>query len=247
MTNPRPQESEAGKYYESSAYISHTAKAAGLIDYIYLIVRRFTTNWKYSLTKKYLSTNTLLDYGCGTGSFLNYCLEKGIDAYGIEPSVHARAKHARIHDSIEHLQEKQFDVITLWHVLEHVYTLDSTLDQLKSCLRNTGTIFIAVPNWQSPDAQHYKSEWAAYDVPRHIWHFSQKNMTDLLKKKGFNLHQIIPMRLDAYYVSLLSEKNIAGGNLQLSKFLKAIVIAFKSNHQAKNDLNYSSLIYVATK
>ncbi len=247
ITNPRPHESDSANYYQSPAYISHTVTANGLMDYIYLTVRHFTLKWKYNLVKQPLSNTKLLDYGCGTGSFLNYCIEKSIDAHGVEPSLTARAQHSKIVESLDKLEDTNFDVITLWHVLEHVYTLEQTLDDLKKRLANTGTIFIAVPNWQSYDAKHYGAEWAAYDVPRHIWHFSQAAIKDILKKKGFKLQNTIPMKLDAYYVSLLSEKNSAGGQLSPSAILRAMHTAFKSNTNAKRDLNYSSLIYVATK
>jgi hypothetical protein len=247
ITSPRPTETNAGRYYQSSAYISHTGAATGLIDYIYLIVRRFTLNRKYRLVTNRNTHRKLLDYGSGTGAFLNYCIEKGIDAYGIEPSVIARDAHTKVRESLDKLEVNEFDIITLWHVLEHVYTLDQTLDQLKQRLTKTGTIFIAVPNWQSSDAKHYGAEWAAYDVPRHIWHFSQASMKRLLTNKGLTLQAIIPMKLDSYYVSLLSEKNANGGNLSLLKIFHALKTALVSNVRAKKNLNYSSLIYVATK
>jgi 2-polyprenyl-3-methyl-5-hydroxy-6-metoxy-1,4-benzoquinol methylase len=247
ITNPRPLEHLAADYYQSSKYISHTAVATGLIDYIYLTVRQFTLRWKYSLIKAKLKNNKLLDFGCGTGAFLNYCIKKGVNAHGVEPSLTARASQSKIHGSIDQIQTKDFDVITLWHVLEHVYSLDQTLDQLREKLSNTGTIFIAVPNWQSDDAKHYGAGWAAYDVPRHLWHFSKETMKALLEKKGFKLQTILPMKLDAYYVSILSEKNATDGSLSFSKIARAIRIAFTSNARAKQQLNYSSLIYVATK
>ncbi|HWA35490.1 MAG TPA: class I SAM-dependent methyltransferase [Cyclobacteriaceae bacterium] len=247
ITTPRPTEENAGQYYQSEAYISHTAKAAGPIDYIYLTVRHFTLNWKYRLISRKGTPAKLLDFGSGTGSFLNYCIDKGIDAYGIEPSIKARDTHAKVRDSLAALEINDFNIITLWHVLEHVYTLEETLDKLKDLLAKTGTIFIAVPNWQSYDAQHYRAQWAAYDVPRHLWHFSQSTMKALLSKKGFKLQTIIPMKLDSYYVSLLSEKNTNGGTLPPMKMLRALRTAFISNAKAKKDLNYSSLIYVATK
>jgi 2-polyprenyl-3-methyl-5-hydroxy-6-metoxy-1,4-benzoquinol methylase len=247
VTSPRPTETNAARYYQSTAYISHTGAAAGLIDYIYLIVRRFTLNWKYHLIRNRNPHGKLLDYGSGTGAFLNHCIDKGIDAYGIEPSVIARDAHTKVAESLDKLEVNEFDVITLWHVLEHVYPLEQTLDQLKQRLAKTGTIFIAVPNWQSSDAKHYGAEWAAYDVPRHIWHFSQAAMKQLLTKKGFKLQAIIPMKLDAYYVSLLSEKNANHGKLSITRIVRALKTALISNVRAENDLNYSSLIYVATK
>jgi 2-polyprenyl-3-methyl-5-hydroxy-6-metoxy-1,4-benzoquinol methylase len=247
VTTPRPTENDAHRYYQSSKYISHTGTAAGIIDYIYLIVRGFTLNWKYKLVKRHLSKNKMLEYGCGTGSFLNYCIERGVDAYGIEPSAEARANHARIQSSLDSLSESDFDVITLWHVIEHVYSVNDILEKLKERLSKTGTIFIAVPNHKSDDAKHYGAEWAAYDVPRHLWHFSKTNMEALLAKHAFKLQAVLPMKLDSFYVSMLSEKNIAGGTLTLPGAINALRAGIRSNQKGSKDLNYSSLIYVAQK
>lgn len=245
-TTPRPTETDAARYYQSAKYISHTSASQGFVDRIYLLVRHFTLKWKYSLVKKYIKTNTILDFGAGTGHFLDYCLSKKINAYGIEPSD-AKKNHPRIKDSLDQIPLKRFDVITMWHVLEHVYKLDDTLSALKNLLTNSGTIFIAVPNWQSYDSTFYKNHWAAFDVPRHLWHFSQKNMTRLLEQNGFKVLDVIPMKLDAYYVSQLSEKYQNNGRLTLSRLLRAMRVAFSSNLKAKTDRNYSSLIYVAGK
>jgi 2-polyprenyl-3-methyl-5-hydroxy-6-metoxy-1,4-benzoquinol methylase len=247
FTNPRPRETDASLYYESDKYISHTSAAKGILDYIYLAIRVFTLRWKYGLVKKHLKTNGLLDFGSGTGSFMNYCLSKGANAYGIEPSSKARASNTRIHNSLNQLETTQFDVITLWHVIEHVYQLHETLEQLCQHLTKTGTIFIAVPNRESYDANYYKDKWAAYDVPRHIWHFSPTNMKTLLEQKGLKLQQVVPMKLDSFYVSLLSEKYSSDNNLSLSGLFNALRVALSSNAKAKKTGNYSSLIYVATR
>lgn len=245
-TNPRPSEPNAAHYYQSKNYISHTSASYNLIDRIYLLVRRFTLKWKYSLVKKYLKNNSLLDLGAGTGHFVDLCISKKVNCYGIEPS-NSKKDHPRIYNSTEQIPVKQFDVITLWHVLEHIYKLDDTLTTLRNLLTDSGTIFIAVPNWQSYDATFYKNHWAAYDVPRHLWHFSQKNMTTLLTKQGFKLLEIVPMKLDAYYVSQLSEKYKNNGTLTLKHMARAFWISVVSNFRARRNKNYSSLIYIAGK
>ncbi|CAN5174300.1 class I SAM-dependent methyltransferase [soil metagenome] len=249
ITTPRPTHDEAGSYYQSKSYISHTSAAAGIMDYLYLIIRRFTLNWKYNLIKPYLKDNRLLDMGCGTGSFLNHCKRKGINAFGVEPSYDARAAadNNQVVASLNDLQEVKFDVITMWHVMEHVYDLSGTINHLKRRLKENGTIFIAVPNWESFDATHYKELWAAYDVPRHVWHFSKSTMTTLLENEGFALKKIIPMKLDSYYVSMLSERNRTNGKLSITSILKAVLIGFRSNLKASKTMNYSSLIYVAQR
>ena len=249
LTNPRPGPEKASSYYQSKSYISHTSVAKSLFDRIYLIFRHLTLRWKYGLIKPFLNQAKLLDVGCGTGHFLSFCKKQGVEVYGVEPSPNARAKAMDIHvaESLEKLPDIKFNVITLWHVLEHIYDLELTFERLKVRLNDNGIIFIAVPNWQSLDAIHYKENWAAYDVPRHVWHFSKESMKSLIKNSGLRLIKITPMKLDSYYVSLLSERNSANGKMSLSKTIKAIMQGYQSNLKATTDMNYSSLIYFVQK
>ncbi len=251
LTNPRPRETDSTSYYKSTQYISHQSKATGIFDHIYLIIRSFTLNWKSRLVNHHGHRKKLLDYGCGTGAFLLHCKEKGFEAVGVEPSEEARsianASATIAYPSLSGLPVGTYDAITLWHVMEHVYPLTETIQKLKSLLAESGTIFIAVPNWQSPDSMHYQQTWAGYDVPRHIWHFSKSSMTQLLEQHGLRIKNIIPMKLDAYYVSMLSEKYGAGGNLTMVGILRAIVQGLRSNRAARKTTNHSSLIYVVQK
>ena len=251
FTSPRPSASSSAYYYQSRDYISHAVSVKGLIDHIYLIIRYFTLNWKYRLVKPYLQDNTLLDVGCGTGSFLTTCRQSGLQVLGVEPSPQARAvvekNKINVVATIDDIADMHFDVITLWHVLEHIYDLRRTIEQLKSRLRENGTIFIAVPNRQSPDATHYREMWAAYDVPRHLWHFSKKDMTLLIEHAGLKVIKIIPMKLDAYYVSLLSEKYRAPQKSAIHAALKAVWNGLRSNAKAASTMNHSSLIYIVQK
>jgi 2-polyprenyl-3-methyl-5-hydroxy-6-metoxy-1,4-benzoquinol methylase len=254
ITSPRPEAHELSKYYLSDAYISHANKSANLIDYVYKISRIFTLKWKYNLLTKYAnldkSRTRILDFGCGTGSFLQECEKHKIRVAGIEPSEIARQQaQARIDghiaSDIESLQGT-FEVITLWHVLEHVEQLNETIVKLKHRLQENGTMFIAVPNPESPDAKKYQEHWAGYDVPRHLWHFPKRAMEQFLKKHNLKSIAIVPMKLDAYYVSLLSEK-YKGDASKLSTITKAILTGWKSNQLARNNTEYSSLIYIARK
>jgi 2-polyprenyl-3-methyl-5-hydroxy-6-metoxy-1,4-benzoquinol methylase len=213
-------------------------------------MRRFSIRWKYALLKPYLDQGPLLDYGAGTGNFLREVKNHGYPVYGVEPSADARNKVASdipIVSRLNELPNQTFQVITLWHVLEHVYSLNDTIRQLKEKLTDRGTIFIAVPNRESYDAQHYQSLWAAYDVPRHLWHFTKSNMCRLLEKEGLTVKKVIPMKLDAFYVSLLSERYKNGGTLKLMGTLQAVWTGLKSNLKGKNNTNYSSLIFVVQK
>jgi 2-polyprenyl-3-methyl-5-hydroxy-6-metoxy-1,4-benzoquinol methylase len=251
VTSPRPEDDQLGKYYLSENYISHTAKATTLFDKLYELSRQFALDWKLTLVKKFnyskSSLPTLLDYGCGTGFFLKKVKENGFNIAGVEPSEiarHAAEQNAKtnIQPGIEDVNDK-FDVITLWHVLEHVSNLNELVAELKIRLNPSGTLIIAVPNLKSNDAKKYGMQWAGYDVPRHLWHFDQKTMTQLLTKHNFQLVDKIPMKLDAFYVSMLSEKYKAGDQ-SIFTFTKGLLNGLISNLKATQK-NYSSIIYIA--
>jgi SAM-dependent methyltransferase len=255
FTNPRPDAAHIGKYYESDAYVSHNSGAQGLINRVYNVARFFTVRRKVALITKLNGgrPGKLLDYGCGTGHFLAGAKEKGWQVAGLEPNARARQEATervgqpiQQPEALSELAPGSFDVITLWHVLEHVHTLNETLDQLIAALKPGGQLLIAVPNVESLDAQHYRQDWAAYDVPRHLYHFSPSTMRRLLTEHGLAVRQTLPLALDAYYVSMLSERNRSpervGGPLSV---LKA---GFLSNqYAAQHDGQYSSVLYVAER
>ncbi len=255
FTNPRPDAATIGRYYESAAYVSHNSGAQGLINQVYKVARFFTVRRKVSLITKLNGgrVGRLLDYGCGTGHFLAGAKDKGWQVAGLEPNAGARQDAtARVGqpiqepDALPALAPGSFDVITLWHVLEHVHTLNETLDQLIRVLKPGGKLLIAVPNVESLDAQHYRQDWAAYDVPRHLYHFSPASMRRLLSRHSLTVRQTLPLALDAYYVSMLSEKHRsperAGGPLTV---LRA---GYSSNrYAAQHDGQYSSVLYVAER
>jgi 2-polyprenyl-3-methyl-5-hydroxy-6-metoxy-1,4-benzoquinol methylase len=252
VTSPRPDQLSLSKYYDSEKYISHTGASSGIIDSVYLLARRFTLRWKANLVARHAKNQpTLLDYGCGTGEFLKTCSARGWKSFGVEPSALARPKASNnnlitVQRSIEELPEIKFDAITLWHVLEHVDDLEKKIDQLKNLLADNGTLFVAVPNRTAYDALVFQEHWAAYDVPRHLWHFSIENMELLMSQSKLSIKEIKPMKLDAYYVSLLSQK-YKTGKFTILGALKALSIAFMSNAKARNTNLYSSLIYIIKK
>jgi len=257
ITSPRPTNDQLGKYYTSPAYTSHISTAKNIIDKIYFTARQFTLKWKLSLLEKTTHTSSqksVLDFGCGTGEFLKVAKSNGWITTGMEPSDFARqqADTTIAQDIKASLLEvtsdnKKFNAITLWHVLEHVENLNTTLQTLKDLLEQSGIIFIAVPNYNSWDGAHYEKQWAGYDVPRHLWHFSTKSMNRFLKKHSLTLVRIIPMRLDAFYVSLLSEKYRNTESISIVGMIKALVNGIRSNYQARRNMEYSSLIYVVKK
>ncbi|NEM96369.1 class I SAM-dependent methyltransferase [Pontibacter burrus] len=250
FTNPRPDEESIGSYYESEDYISHTNTKTGIINRAYHVVRSITTKQKVELINRCSpGKGAILDYGCGTGVFLTACKKDGWQVRGVEPSTRAREQAAEtigqtIATNLSELPDEKYQLITLWHVLEHIHQLNETIKELISHLTDDGTLIIAVPNADSHDAKQYKENWAAYDVPRHLYHFTQQTMKRFLKKHKMTLQEVLPMKFDAYYVSMLSEKHKEGK----TKMISSVVNGFKSNNYAeKNGNDYSSLIYVAKR
>lgn len=250
FTNLYPELENLSDYYESEEYLSHSGKRKSLKDYLYRWVKGFAIKSKY---KKVVETASeshgkILDYGCATGEFLNYCKSKGWKTLGIEPNEQAGNFAAdrygiEVRKGFKEVAEDDFDVLTFWHVLEHIPDLNEVLQFSGKVLKSSGTLVIAVPNINSWDAEHYGAYWAALDVPRHLYHFSEDSMENLLSKNDFKLTRTIPMKFDSYYVSLLSEKYKTGNYNYLSAFLKGC----KSNRAARSNGQYSSLIFVAKK
>lgn len=252
LTNPRPLEEEIGRYYQSEEYISHSNTNKGVINKLYHQVRKITLREKLRLINDLAPKSNLLDIGCGTGYFLKTCKDNGWNVEGTEPDPQARKlaeeiTGRKIHSSVFEIeQEKRFDIITLWHVVEHIHKLNETFTKISELLKEKGRVVIAVPNPESWDAIHYHQYWAAYDVPRHLYHFTQQSMITLLNNHKFKLLEILPMKFDAYYVSMMSERYQSGN--KSPHLIKSFLRGLKSNIYAKNNnKNYSSLIYIGEK
>lgn len=260
ITKPQPRKENISSYYDSEQYISHTDSKKTFFDKIYQLAKKKAIKNKIKIIKSKEDRKELLsilDIGCGTGDFLKACQSENWYIEGVEPNKKARViaksklglltsksnnfdlNNSNIYENIETI-DTTFDVITLWHVLEHIPDLENYIIKLKRKLKPNGKIIIAVPNYKSFDAIYYKEFWAAYDVPRHLWHFSQKSISLLFNKINMNVTKIIPMKMDSYYVSILSEKYKNGK----SNTLKAIFIGFYSNIKALCSKEYSSLIYI---
>lgn len=252
ITSPRPTSGELGRYYASDNYISHSDTAQGLINKLYHFIRKITLRGKISLIKKYSNNPRLLDIGSGAGYFLNSCKQSGFAAIGIEPDTPSRMRSIQqfgidVHEEseLDKLNSSGFDIITLWHVLEHVENLNNRMSQICRLLDSEGIVIIALPNCSSFDARHYQSFWAGYDVPRHLWHFTPQTIRDLGFKHGLTVFKTLPMHFDSYYVSMLSEKY----KKSTLAFIKGMFIGLISNLRAtlKQNNSYSSQIYLLRK
>jgi len=249
--NPRPEASDLTRYYLSEDYHSHTSAGFSPIQLIYRLVRKMNIRHKFKIVNRAVWGNTILDIGCGTGDLLAHFKRHRWKTFGVEPNEKAR-NHANEKNRVEvkytlddwNFQPDTLDVITLWHVLEHIPDARALMIRLSHLLHDDGKLFIALPNIASEDARIYKKHWAAYDLPRHLHHFSPSTFRLFVENAGWKISGIIPMKFDAYYISLLSEKHQSGK----SDFLRAIKNGLHSNRRGRrNDQNYSSLIYMLQK
>ena len=252
FTQDVPDEATIGRYYQSSDYISHSNTSKGLINRVYQHVRNITLNLKSNLViSQTVKQGTVLDVGAGIGAFLNSMRKKGWQITGIEPDEGARAQAKDLFkidltdtNTLEHLSQNSFDAITLWHVLEHVHRLHPYIEQLKSLLKPGGKLFIAVPNYESLDSSIYKMYWAAYDVPRHLYHFTPKTIDSLMQQHRLKVIAKRPMWFDSFYISLLSSKYKNGQ----TKWIGAGLSGLRSNiNTLFNKDNCSSIVYIIEK
>ena len=253
-TNPAPSKEDIAPYYNFPSYISHTDTKEGLVNQIYHKVRNHTlaqkTNWVQSLFTGH--KGQLLEVGAGTGAFAHSMFKKGWKVTALEPDAASRQKALDNYDinllpieALFQLESSKYEVITLWHVLEHVHDLNAYMKTFHSLLKPNGRLIIAVPNYTSYDAGFYKNYWAAYDVPRHLYHFSPLSIHYLAKKHKMTIVQKLPMWFDSFYVSLLSEKYKQSGMIGM---IRAFFVGCISNLIAlRNADRGSSLIYEIKK
>lgn len=247
-TSPQPSLEKLPEYYKSEDYISHTDSKRNLFEKVYHVVKRKSLKRKLNIINTCShEEKAILDFGCGTGDFLKIAKQNKWHVFGIEPNDQARelanskTDHAIFNsDHLLKFKSKSFDVITLWHVLEHLPKLEDHLSIFKKLLKPNGTLIIAVPNFKSYDAKVYKKYWAAFDVPRHLWHFSRMSVSKLMALEKMEVIKTYPMLFDAFYVSLLSEKYKTG---RMNPF-RAFWVGCLSNLKAITSKEYSSVIYI---
>ena len=248
VTFPKPEKEALPSFYQSQDYISHTDSNRSFLDKIYQVVKKHMLQRKLKwIEKKFPAKGRILDLGAGTGDFLLEAKKRGWKVKGVEPNEQARnlalEKGIKLSETSGNFKSDKFDVITMWHVLEHVYDLKSQMIELEHLLKKGGLLIIAVPNYKSYDAQYYKEFWAAYDVPRHLWHFSRNSFKHLIAGSEFIQTDSKPLIFDSFYVSLLSEKYKSGK----SNFFQSFIIGLKSNLKARSTAEYSSIAYFFKK
>lgn len=247
FTEPRPDSNHIGKYYQSEEYYSHQENKSGFIPKIYESVKKVNLKHKRKLATKGMKVGTMLEIGCGVGDFLHEMEQKGWNCTGIEPSKEAKAiAKNRVKANILNpedlatLKDESFDLITMWHVLEHVDNLKDEVRHLQRLLKKGGRLVLALPNFKSTDAEYYREYWAAYDVPRHLNHFCRESINNIFKTTKLQLKKIDKLVWDAYYISYMSEK-YKNHTLPL---LKGAVRGLMSNCKARKSGEWSSLVYV---
>ena len=246
-TTPLPENLE--KYYESKDYISHHQDSGGLKEKLYKFLQGFNLNYKRNILAKELHRNAnVLDYGCGAGEFLKF-IEEDFTTFGFEPNESARnaalkkTSKTKILDVLISIENDSLDAITLWHVFEHIDNQSDILNLFHNKLKDNGLLIIAVPNHTSHDAKHYQEFWAAYDVPRHIYHFSKSGMEKLMNNKNWKIKNIKPLHLDSFYISMLSEKYKKSPIFWITGMIYGAI----SNFKAIKTGEFSSLIYIIEK
>lgn len=254
FTYPCPAPDKIGSYYKSEDYLSHNEEKKGLFAKIYNIVKKRNIKNKFNIAfdgfQKHTQNPKILDIGCGIGDFLLYAKNNGCNVAGIEPDDNARKiAEKKLYskvlspDELQNIPDNSFDIITMWHVLEHVDNLKIEIYHLQRILKKNGKLVLALPNYKSFDAVYYKDKWAAYDVPRHLNHFSKESINNIFKPTELQQIDTKPLKWDSFYISMLSEQYMNNKN----SFVNGLLIGWKSNIKAKKNMEYSSLVYVFKK
>lgn len=253
FTQGIPAGPDMDRYYESPDYISHSDTKKGLMNAAYHRVRKYMLKRKVRLVirESHQPAGNLLDIGTGTGYFPAAMMKKGWHVEAVEKNAHARAfagtkfnLEVKDESALDGYQPGTFDVITLWHVMEHLENLNETWDKAYQLLTDKGIFIVAVPNHASYDAGIYGANWAAYDVPRHLWHFTPATIQQFASKHGFIMAERHPMPFDAFYVSMLTEKNMKRAFPLLRGMYTGLMAWFSSLVRKERS---SSMIYVFRK
>jgi 2-polyprenyl-3-methyl-5-hydroxy-6-metoxy-1,4-benzoquinol methylase len=252
FTANAPLLENAGPYYESEEYVEHTDTNKGLIYGVYHQARKLMLKFKLSNIRSYSKSTKLLDIGSGSGYFINYMKQNGYNVSGVEISDKAVALckdkfDISVNSPTEFLAEKlpkDFDIITMWHVFEHVYSFNEYFDILHKSLKENGHVFVALPNPNCFEAKHYKNYWNGFDTPRHLWHFTPKTFKQFAEGHGFEMISMKRLPLDPFFNAMVSSSYKSG--LKFLPYTFTIGLISFINGLINRD-KASSLIYILKK
>lgn len=248
-----PSENDAGAYYVSDEYISHTDRKQSISDYLYHLARSFMLGRKQRLVTSATgkSAGVLIDIGSGTGYFPAFMKKKGWQTTGVEISESAMrysadrfGLNAVSPAEVRDLPSATADCITLWHVLEHLYRPDEWISEVSRMLKDDGKCILALPNFSSADAEWFGNSWAALDVPRHLWHFTPGSVQLFAERNGFSCERVLPLPLDLFYISILSYRNRGISPALIRGMITGVFLAVRSGFRKEKS---SSLVYVLAK
>lgn len=247
FTHPIPE--NLTPYYNSEEYLSHEKNNKSIFSFVYNTIKSYSISRKYLGISKKMKRGSVLEIGCGTGDLLNIFNKSKWKTIGVEPNDKPRnyaINHFNLNivNNIEEIKNENFNVIMLWHVLEHVINLKKYIHFLNEKLDKNGLLVIALPNPESWDAKHYKKYWAGWDVPRHLYHINEKALKELTKEY-FVIKEKQPLVFDSFYISMLSEKY--KGKKGLNLLFSFIYNGLKSNINAWKTNEFSSMIYYLKK
>ena len=243
-TIPVPKKAEMYKYYDSNQYLPHSLNKKNFITILYSVVKKQMHRKKLGWMSRHLKQNSnVLDYGCGPGDFVKYLRSRSVRAYGYDPNIKFSSNEPAYLTNNSTWEKKKYDIIFLWHVLEHIHNPYILLQSLKKSLNKNGKIYIAIPNFKSFDSKYYRKHWAGYDLPRHLWHFSRKSIYQIAEKNNFKICKEKSLHLDAIYVSFLSERYKSS----FSPFLQGLIVGIISIFTSSFTKESSSFLFVFSK
>ena len=246
--NPRPKIDNISSYYPSEKYDPHYMSNKSIWIKFYHFVQFFTLRWKYSKIPDIHRSRNLLDIGAGQGEFASFMSKRGWNVVIQDANIDIIDKNIpHDYNFVKDLQQinesESFNVITLWHSLEHIHNIKDLYSQINRLLAPEGVLLIAVPNLQAPEKKSFGVKWAAYDAPRHLYHFHPDSIKRLCMKYDFKIVRKFSLFQDSPYNILLSISNKS-----LIQLLRAAIILFMTLIQSiYRGPDYSSSFLVICK
>ena len=213
-TNPRLDFEELSDHYKNKNYHPQNRENR-IFNCFYRIAQIFNNRSKKKLIQKYHCKGFLLDYGGGDGQFCRYMSRNNWNTHIYEPYLKISGIKGGFVSDKKEVKSGFYDVISMFHSLEHIYDLDDAFSLISRSLIEKGVLIVSVPNYNAAERPWFKSKWIAYDVPRHVHHFTIESIKKILDKYGFEIIDYRPMYIDTIYNIIMSY------NSRLEVILKA--------------------------